>query len=121
MIRRRAFATTLAIALLGIVLIAGVAFAGLLMREITHARLALLEAQFEQGVQSARLWSRLHPEEITPETPVRLPLDAILPAGVSGVAELRVDTSDPALIVVRCEIRITGASRSLARASAWPK
>lgn len=115
---RRALATLLAIAVLGIVILAAAAMANHMAREIGRERLDRLDAHYEQAVQSVRLWCRLHGEELSSSESLDLPLDSILPAGWSADATVCRMDHEPS--IVRCDIRLTDGLRSLTRREHWP-
>ena len=103
-----------------IIIMFTVVMARLAVLEFARERQAQLETCVDQVVASAAAWSRLHAAELRDDATVKLPLADVLPAGMSGAAELRRVDGKGGGALVECQITIERAGRRLVRRVEWP-
>jgi len=117
---RRAFASTIAVLTAIVVLMIVVVLGRAVVQERTGGRLAVLAAQADEVLWSARDWSRIHVQALTTSDPIELPVADLLTTTATGRLELRrVDTGD-GRERVECCLRLTHGPQTIMRCARWP-
>ena len=117
---RPAFASTMTV-LTGIVLLLIVAVLGrAVVHERTQQRIAVLAAQAEQVLLSARDWSRIHFRELEAWSAIELPATDLIATTATAHLELRRIESKDGRPLVECRLRIVHGQQRVARRVKWP-
>jgi hypothetical protein len=115
----RGFVLVVLIVLVALVLAFALVMARLTVLEFGRQRQFTLETWVDEAAASAQDWSRMHAAELAGDVPMRLPLDALLPRGVTGEVELQRGTSGDTA-VVHCRITLEQGRTRIRREVAWP-
>ena len=107
---RRGYVLVVLIVVAALVLAFALVMARLTVLDFGRQRQFTLDTWVNEAVASARDWSRTRAQELVGDSPVRLPLDDLLPRGVTGEIELQRGTSGDTA-VVRCRITLEQGGR----------
>ena len=118
--RRPAYIAGMALMFSGLLLVLLVVLADYATTDMAQQRQALLEAQAEQILQSARAWSQLPIAELAESGSRTLPVDQLVPPQTTGAVELVLIRASDSLTLVDCKLRLQRGRATVRRQVRWP-
>jgi hypothetical protein len=118
--RRLAYVAGMALMFSGLLLVLLLVLADFATTDVAQQRQALLEAQAEQILQSARAWSQRHLAQLAGSAPAELPIHQLVPSETSSTLELHAAPADDGQTFVECRLRLRRGRASIYRQAQWP-
>lgn len=118
--RRRAYFLSCALFAAAILSYMAVALSRYAALHVLRERTADAEALADQVVLSARQWSRMHVDRTASGETIELPVERLVPSGVSGTAQVSSRQTSNGQNQVACRVTLHRGRVNLTRQATWP-
>jgi len=117
--RRPAYVAGMALVFSSVLLVFLLVLADYATTDRSRQQQALLDANAEQILQSARAWSQRHVAQLVESESLRLPVDQLLPLETSSTVELALLRTDGDPMRVECTLRLQHGQATVFRQAHW--